>query len=94
MGISYVALLFSLHFAVAAMAFFFDNVYSLTNTKNMIIWVLTWELMPLDLLPSPIKEWIIALPFSCGVYLPASYLSGRIDSRLFMNGFISLAIGG
>ena len=60
----------------------------------MIIWVLTGELMPLDLLPSPIREWIIALPFSCGIYIPAAYLSGRIDTNAFMKGFISLAVGG
>lgn len=94
MGIGYVMLLFSLHFAVAAMAFFFDHVYSLNNTKNMIIWFLTGELMPLDLLPSPLREWVIALPFSCGIYLPAAYLSGRIDTAVFMRGFISLALGG
>jgi ABC-2 type transport system permease protein len=94
MGICYVILLFSLHFAVASMAFFFDNVYSLNNSKNMIIWVLTGELMPLDLLPSPIREWVIALPFSCGIYIPAAYLSGRIDTNAFMKGFISLAVGG
>ncbi len=94
MGICYVILLFSLHFAVASMAFFFDNVYSLNNSKNMIIWILTGELMPLDLLPSPIREWIIALPFSCGFYIPAAYLSGRIEIDVFLRGFISLAIGG
>lgn len=93
MGICYVILLFSLHFAVAAMAFFFDHVYSLNNTKNMIIWFLTGELMPLDLLPSPIREWVIALPFSCGIYLPAAYLSGRIESDVFLQGFISLGFG-
>ena len=60
----------------------------------MIIWVLTGELMPLDLLPSPIREWVIALPFSCGIYLPAAYLSGRIETDVFMQGFISLAAGG
>lgn len=94
MGICYVVLLFSLHFAVASMAFFYDNVYSLNNSKNMIVWILTGELMPLDLLPSPISEWVIALPFSCGVFLPAAYLSGRIDSNVFMKGFLSLAVGG
>jgi ABC-2 type transport system permease protein len=94
MGISYVILIFSLHFAVASMAFLFDNVYSLNNTKNMIMWILTGELMPLDLLPSPVREWVIALPFSCGIYLPASYLSGRIDAAIFLRGFLSLAIGG
>ncbi|MDP1836709.1 MAG: ABC-2 family transporter protein [Chlamydiales bacterium] len=94
MGLCYVILLFSLHFAVAAMAFFFDHVYSLNNTKNMIIWLLSGELMPLDLLPSPIREFVIALPFSSGTYLPAAYLSGRIDTQAFMQGFVSLAIGG
>lgn len=94
MGICYVILLFSLHFAVASMAFFFDNVYSLNNTKNMIIWVLTGELMPLDLLPSPMREWVIALLFSAGIYLPAAYLSGRIGTEVFMRGFLSLFIGG
>lgn len=94
MGICYVILLFSLHFAVASMAFFFDNVYSLNISKNMIIWFLSGELMPLDLLPSPIREWVIALPFSCGIYIPAAYLSGRINTHAFMKGFLSLAVGG
>lgn len=94
MGFSYVILLFSLHFAVASMAFFFDHVYSLNITKNMIIWFLTGELLPLDLLPSPLREWIIALPFSSGMYLPAAYLSGRIQLDVFLNGFVSLALGG
>jgi len=94
MGFSYVILLFALHFAVASMAFFLDHVYSLNNTKNMIIWFLSGELLPLDLLPSPLREWVIALPFSSGVYLPAAYLSGRIELGLFLQGFVSLAIGG
>lgn len=94
MGVCYVTLLFSVHFAVASMAFFFDNVYSLNNSKNMILWFLSGELMPLDLLPSPIREWVIALPFSCGIYIPAAYLSGRIDLNAFIKGFMSLAIGG
>lgn len=94
MGFLYVILIFSLHFAVAAMAFSLDHVYSLNTTKNMIIWFLSGELMPLDLIPSPLREWVIALPFSCGTYLPAAYISGRITTAVFIKGFISLAVSG
>lgn len=93
MGFLYLLFIYTLNFAVASMAFFFDHVYSLNNTKNMIVWFLTGELMPLDLLPMPIREWVIALPFSCGVYLPAAYVSGRIQTEAFMQGYISLMIG-
>ncbi len=93
MGFSYVAVMFSLHFAVISMSFFYDHVYSLNNTKNMTIWFLTGELFPLDLLPSPMREWVIQLPFSCGTYLPAAYLTGRISTETFLHGFVSLGIG-
>ncbi len=93
MGFSYVVVMFSLHFAVISMSFFYDHVYSLNNTKNMIIWFLTGELFPLDLLPSPYREWVIQLPFSCGTYLPAAYLTGRISTEAFLQGFVSLGMG-
>lgn len=94
MGFLYLILTFSLHFAVACGAFFYDNVYSLNITKNMLLWFLTGETMPLDLLPAPIARVVIALPFSAGVYLPAAYLSGRIGTAEFLPGFVSLAVGG
>lgn len=93
MGICYLALVHTLNVAIASTAFFFDNVYSLNITKNMLIWFLAGELFPLDLLPPFLSKWIILLPFSCGVYLPASYISGRIDTSAFLHGFLSLAIG-
>lgn len=93
MSFLYVIMIYTLHFAVSSMAFFLDNVYSLNNTKTMIIWILSGEVMPLDLLPSNVREIVIALPFSCGNYLPAAYVSGRITTAVFINGFYSLAAG-
>lgn len=93
MGFCYLLLLFSLHFAIASMAFFFNHVYSLNFTKNMFIWFLSGELMPLDLLPAPLRDYVLWLPFSSGVYRPAAYLSGRITREVFAQGFISLTIG-
>lgn len=93
LGFCYLVMLHTLNFAICSMAFFFDHVYSLNTTKNMIIWFLVGELFPLDLLPSPLREWVIALPFSCGIYLPASYISGRISQEAFLQGFGSVALG-
>lgn len=93
MGICYLALIHTINIAIASLAFFFDNIYSLNTTKNMILWFLTGEILPLDLLPSFLSKWAILLPFSCGVYLPAAYISGRIDSSVFFIGFLSLAAG-
>lgn len=93
MGICYLLLIHTINFALASLAFFFDHVYSLNTTKNMILWFLTGELFPLDLLPSSTSKYVTLLPFSCGVYLPASYISGRIGTGVFLQGFVSLPIG-
>lgn len=93
MGFCYLIMIYTLNFAIASMAFFFDYVYSLNTTKNMIVWFLAGELFPLDLLPEPWRDWLIALPFSCGAFLPAGYISGRISTEIFLRGFVSLAIG-
>jgi ABC-2 type transport system permease protein len=61
--------------------------------KNLTLWVLSGELFPLDLLPESLRAKIIALPFSCAVYLPVGYITGRIEQPMMLNGFISLFIG-
>ncbi len=93
LGFYYLIMIHTVNFAVCSMAFFFDHVYSLNTTKNMIIWFLVGELLPLDLLPSPLCEWVTALPFSAGVYIPAAYISGRISTEAFLHGFISVTMG-
>lgn len=89
----YLILLHTLSFLISCMAFKLTRVTSLTIAKNLTLWVLSGELYPLDLLPSPLKEWIIALPFSSAVYLPVAYLTGRIESASFYQGFLSVGIG-
>jgi ABC-2 type transport system permease protein len=93
MGVYYLLFLHTLNVAIASTAFFFDHVYSLNTTKNMLLWFLTGELFPLDLLPPSISRWLLAMPFSAGNYLPASYLSGRIGADVFLQGFVSLTLG-
>jgi ABC-2 type transport system permease protein len=89
----YLILLHCLSFCVACLAFHFNKVGSVTVAKNLGLWLLSGELFPLDLLPEPWREIMIALPFSSAVYIPVSYIIGRGDGALLMGGFISTAVG-
>ena len=82
-----------LSFAVATLAFFINRAHSFTMAKNLSLWLLSGELIPLDLLPEFWKKLFISLPFSNAVYLPTGYLTGRIDSQTFYWGFTSTTYG-
>ncbi len=83
----------TLSFTVACMAFFLNRIYSFTPIKNLLIWVLAGELIPLDLYPEPIRSWLLLSPFAAGVYYPVSYLTGRIGTEAFLQSFTGITIG-
>lgn len=83
----------TLSFCVACMAFYMNRAHSLTAMKNLAIWVLAGELVPLDLYPEPFKSFLIHSPFAAGVYLPVGYLTGRVDTPMMLNGFVSVGLG-
>jgi ABC-2 type transport system permease protein len=89
----YLFFLHCLSFFVASLAFFFNRVYSLTIAKNFFLWLLSGELLPLDLVPGPWRDVVIALPFSSGVYVPVAYLTGRAGEEALIQGFISTFVG-
>lgn len=89
----YVILVYLMSFIVSTLAFHLTKVHSITAAKNLGLWLLSGELVPLDLIPQPYREWMIAMPFSSAVYLPVGYLTGRIDSTAFMHGFINTSYG-
>jgi ABC-2 type transport system permease protein len=91
--ICYLVFTHTLSFCVACMAFYMNRANALTGMKNLAIWVLAGELVPLDLYPEPLRSWLISLPFAAGVYLPVSYLTGRVGPEAMMNGFVSVAVG-
>jgi ABC-2 type transport system permease protein len=61
--------------------------------KNMLIWVLAGELVPLDLYPEPVRTWLLHSPFASGVYVPVSYITGRVGTPFFLQSFISISGG-
>ncbi len=89
----FVVFLYATSFCIATIAFHFNKIHSLTVVKNLAIWIFTGELFPLDLLPENVKEIFLALPFSCGVYRPVAYITGRIDFPQMVQGFYSITAG-
>jgi ABC-2 type transport system permease protein len=89
----YLIFVHTLSFCVASCAFFINRASSFTMIKNIAMWTLAGELVPLDLFPEPIRTWMINAPFASGVYIPVGYLTGRFDSSVIMHSFISVTIG-
>jgi len=88
----YLLLVHSISFFISNLAFYFTKISSMTVAKNLLLWILMGELFPLDLLPTKVKEILCLLPFASGVYVPISYLTGRIDSYYVQVGFVSITI--
>lgn len=82
-----------LSFIVSTFAFHMTRVASLTVAKNLLFWLLSGELIPLDLAPEPYRSWLLALPFCNAVYIPVGYLTGRVSDELWLQGLYSIAGG-
>lgn len=82
-----------LSFTVSTLAFHLTKVSSFTVTKNLAMWVLSGELVPIDLMPEPYRSWLLWLPFSNAVYIPVGYLTGRVTDEVWLNGIFSI-LGG
>lgn len=89
----YLLLTHSIGFCLASLGFFYNRVYSLVFAKNVLLWVVTGELFPLDLVPESIRPFFMALPFSAGSFLPTGYLVGRVNTEQILNGFVSVTVG-
>lgn len=89
----YLILVHTISFIVSSIAFHLTKISSFTVAKNLLLWILTGELFPLDLIPDPYKNWLITLPFSSGVFLPVGYITQRVSHQQVMQGFVSVSIG-
>lgn len=89
----YLVFVQTLSFTIATIAFFLNRAHSFTVAKNLSLWLLSGELIPLDLLPTAVKNALLALPFANAVYVPVGYITGRIDSSLLIQGFLTTSVG-
>lgn len=83
----FLILIHSIGFLVACSSFFLNKVHSFSAAKNLCIWLLTGELVPIDLMPETMKNIFLSLPFSSGVFIPVGYITGRIDESYIWHGF-------
>lgn len=83
----------TLSFCVATLAFRMNRASALTGMKNLALWVLAGELIPLDLYPEPLRTWLIHSPFAAGVYIPVGFVTGRFGYDLLLQGAVSVLLG-
>ncbi|MFZ3228637.1 MAG: ABC-2 family transporter protein [Pseudobdellovibrio sp.] len=91
--IFYLFLVHTMSFIVSTLGFFLTRIRSFTLVKNLILWLLSGELVPIDLMPDALKKLFLLLPFSSGVYIPLAYITGRVEFDTVMLGFKNTAIG-
>lgn len=89
----YLVLVHTMSFIISSFAFFLNKVNSITVAKNLMLWILTGEMIPLDLFPPTIKQVLLWLPFSSGTFIPVAYITGRVGIETVMQGFVSVTIG-
>lgn len=89
----YLIIVHQMSFIVSCCAFFFNRIHSFTVAKNLFIFLLVGELVPIDLMPDWLEKIMLTLPFSSGVFIPVAYIVGRVDIQTVVNGFASVTCG-
>ncbi|MBC7385175.1 MAG: ABC-2 family transporter protein [Cryobacterium sp.] len=70
---------------IATLSFYWEEAYAVLMVKNMVVQILSGELIPLNLFPASM-EWIWkSTPFYLYVYGPTQYALGRWSHVEFMN---------
>ncbi len=89
----YLLLVHTMSFIVSTLGFFLTRIRSFTLLKNLSLMLLCGELVPIDLMPKPLADLLLSLPFSSGVYVPVAFITGRGDWDLLLRGFINITWG-
>lgn len=90
--VAYLFLAYNLSFIVICCGFHLNRISSITTAKNIAIWCFTGELFPIDLAPPAIKQVLLSLPFSSGVYVPVAYITGRCDVGLIFRSLMTVLV--
>ncbi len=72
---------FLLAFMIAALAFYMDEVWTLFVMKNMTMWFLTGQVIPLDLFPESVARVLKFLPFGYLAFVPTKIFTGAFSTE-------------
>ena len=79
---------------VQLIAFWADQVWSLSAILRFITSLLGGSLIPLSMFPQPLKPILKLLPFSCFIHLPAQSFLGTIAPREWLTGMLTMTVWG
>lgn len=71
-------LAYIMSFLIAMLAFWMEEVWTLFVMKNLTLWFLTGQLIPLDLFPDEAQRVMRLLPFGYLSYFPAKVLTNSL----------------
>jgi ABC-2 type transport system permease protein len=89
----YLIFAYLMSFIVSTASFYLNRIYGLTMVKNLSLWILSGELVPLDIFPEPLRTIMMNLPFATGAFTPVAYLTGRVGTEVLLRGYLSVGVG-
>lgn len=94
---------FLMGLGISYLAFWMDEVWTLHVVKDISLWFLSGQLVPLSVLPGTLRELSEWLPFQYIAYVPAGILAGVISQEdlapfalrgVFWAAFLGLGVAG
>jgi ABC-2 type transport system permease protein len=84
--LSGMAVAYLMGFLIAMLAFWMDEVWTLFVMKNLILWFLTGQLVPLDMFPQEVQKVSKFLPFGYLAYFPTKVLTAALPLSEIVSG--------
>ncbi len=60
-----VVTLFTIQFAIGAMTFWFERIFGIRDMLTSVIMLFSGQLIPVQLLPGPLRQLSVYMPFEC-----------------------------
>lgn len=83
---------FFLNFTIASLTFYTENFWGIMVTFNYLTWILSGGMIPLPIVPEPLRSILIHSPFAAITYTPVSIGIGLVQGEAVFNA-LALQLG-